>query len=48
MIPLFEGDKIGEKGGHQVAWGALVVQIEKRRPLSMGLTLLVRGGTTMT
>ncbi len=45
---FFEGKKIGEKGGHQVAWGALVVRIEKCGPLSMGLTLLVRGGTTMT
>jgi hypothetical protein len=46
--PFFEGKKIGEKGEHQVAWGALVVRIEKRGPLSMGLTLLVRGGTAMT
>jgi hypothetical protein len=45
---FFEGKKIGEKGGDQVAWGALVVRIKKRGPLSMGLTLLVRGGTTMT
>jgi hypothetical protein len=48
LLFFFEGKKIGEKGGHQVAWGALVVRIEKRGPLSMGLTLLVRGGTMMT
>jgi hypothetical protein len=46
--PFFEGKKIGEKRGHQVAWGALVVRIEKREPLSICLTMLVRGGTTMT
>jgi hypothetical protein len=45
---FFEGKKIGEKGGHQVAWGALVVRIKKHGPLSMGLTLLVRGGSMMT
>jgi hypothetical protein len=46
--PFFEGEKIREKGEHQVAWGALVVRIEKRGPLSMGLILLVRGGMMMT
>jgi hypothetical protein len=48
--PVFEDKKTGEKGGRQVARGALIVGTRNtdHYQLSMYLALSVRGGTTTT